>query len=260
MRRILLIGLTVFIAVALLACATTKTVTFPGSESLVLKGTLAKPQGDGPFPAVVLLHGCDGINGAGVNTYRRWESRLRKWGYVTLLVDSFGPRGDSFICGDNALMTKYVPKRAMDAHDAQSYLAGLKYVDPKRIAVIGWSHGALSTLAAVSEMSKKNVIPFQAAIAFYPFCYKTLADLNAPLLILIGASDDWCPAQLCSSNMPKDEKLKHEVILQIYPGAHHCFDWEDMDVIYNGHVIKYNAHAASDSIPLVKEFLEKYLK
>jgi len=260
MKRIILIGLTVFLAVALLACATTTTVTFQGSESLVLKGTLTKPEGDGPFPAVVLLHGCDGIGGSGADTYRRWESRLKKWGYVTLLVDSFGPRGDSFICNSDDLMRKYVPKRAMDAHDAQAYLAGLKFVDPKRIAVIGWSHGALSTLAAVSEMTKKEIVPFQAAVAFYPFCYKTLADLNAPLLILIGASDDWCPAQLCSSNMPKEGNPKYEVILQIYAGAHHCFDWEDLDLIYNGHVIKYNAQAASDSIPLVKEFLGKYLK
>jgi dienelactone hydrolase len=260
MKRILLTGLLVFLAVALLACATTKTVTFPGSESLVLKGKLIKPKGDGPFPAVVMLHGCDGIGGAGVDTYRRWASRLKSWGYVTLQVDSFGPRGDSFICDNIELMMRYVPKRAMDAHDAQSYLAGLKFVDPKRIAVIGWSHGALSVIAAVSEMPKKEIVPFQAAVAFYPYCYKSLGDLNAPLLILIGGLDDWCSAELCSSNMPKQEKPKHEVILRVYPGAHHCFDWEDMDLVYNGHVVKYNAQAASASIPEVKEFLEKYLK
>jgi dienelactone hydrolase len=260
MKRIIVIGLTVFLAVALLACATTTTVTFQGSESLVLKGTLIKPKGDGPFPAVVLLHGCEGMGGAGSDSYSRWASRLKSWGYITLQVDSFGPRGDSFICGDNQLMTKYVPKRAMDAHDAQSYLAGLKFVDQKRIAVMGWSHGALSTIASVSEMTETKIIPFQASIAFYPYCYKTLGDLNAPLLILIGALDDWCPAELCSSNMPKQGKAKYEVILKVYQGAYHNFDWPDMDVIFMGHVLQYNRQAESDAIIQVREFLGKHLQ
>jgi dienelactone hydrolase len=260
MKRIILIGLIVSLAAALIACATTTTVTFKGSDSVVLKGTLIKPKGDGPFPAVVLLHGCEGMGGAGSDSYNRWASRLKNWGYVTLQVDSFGPRGDSFICNNDDLMKKYVPKRAMDAHDAQSYLAGLKFVDFKRIAVMGWSHGALSTIASVSEMPDKDVVPFRASIAFYPYCYKTLADLNAPLLILIGGADDWCPAKLCSSNMPKEDKAKQEVILKIYPGAYHNFDWPDLDVIFMGHVLQYNRQAESDAIMQVKEFLSKHLK
>jgi dienelactone hydrolase len=256
----MLLGLMVFLTVIVIGCATTTTVTFEGSESLTLKSTLIKPKGNGPFPAVVLLHGCEGMGGAGSDSYNRWASRLKGWGYLILQVDSFGPRGDSFICSNDELMKKYVPKRAMDAYDAQSYLAGLRFVDPKRIAVMGWSHGALSTIASVSETPGKNVVPFQASIAFYPYCYKTLDDLNAPLLILIGALDDWCPAALCSSNMPKQGKTKHEVILKVYPGAYHNFDWPDMDVIYMGHVLQYNRQAESDAIIQIKEFLEKHLK
>jgi dienelactone hydrolase len=260
MKRIMLTGLIVISTVILIGCAATTSVTFKGSESLMLKGTLIKPKGDGPFPAVVLLHGCEGMGGAGSDSYNRWASRLKSWGYLTLQVDSFGPRGDSFICSNDDLMKKYVPKRAIDAHDAQSYLAGLKFVDPKRIAVVGWSHGALSVIAAVSEMPGKNIVPFQTSIAFYPYCYKTLDELNAPLLILIGASDDWCPAKLCSANMPKEGKSKHEVILKVYAGAYHNFDWPDMDVIYMGHVLQYNRQAESDAIIQVKDFLDRHLK
>jgi dienelactone hydrolase len=259
MKRILSIGLMVFLTVILIGCATTTTVTFKGPDSLMLKGTLMKPKGDGPFPAVVLLHGCEGMGGAGSDSYNRWAARLKSWGYLTLQVDSFGPRGDSFICNNDELMKKYVTQRAMDAHDAQSYLAGLKFVDPKRIAVMGWSHGALATIASVSEMTGKKIIPFQASIAFYPYCYKTLDDLNAPLLILIGALDDWCPAALCSSNMPKQEE-KHEVIMKVYQGAYHNFDWPDIDVIFMGHVLQYNRQAESDAIFQVREFLGKHLK
>ena len=39
-------------------------VTFKGhtktGDELTLKGILEKPQGQGPFPAVVMLHGCGG--------------------------------------------------------------------------------------------------------------------------------------------------------------------------------------------------------
>jgi dienelactone hydrolase len=226
----------------------------------MFKGTLIKPKGVGPFPAVVLLQGCEGMGGAGSDSYNRWASRLKSWGYAALQVDSFDPRGDSFICNDDDLMKKYVPIRAVDAHDAQFYLAQLKFVDAKRIAVMGWSHGALSTIASVSEMPGKDIVPFQASIAFYPYCYKTLDDLNAPLLILIGGLDDWCPAALCSANMPQEGKAKHEVILKIYQGAYHNFDWPDMDVIFMGHVLQYNRQAESDAIIQVKEFLEKHLK
>ena len=255
MKRLTVMGLTVILTVMLLSSAAA--VKFKGADSLTLKGTLKKPKGDGPFPAVVLLHGCAGVN------YERdsmWVSRLKRWGYITLQVDSLGSRGDADICIDNDLMKKYVSKRAMDAHDAKSYLAGLRFVDPKRIAVMGWSHGAISVIASVSEMPGKEIVPFQAAIAFYPYCYKTLDDLNAPLLILIGGSDDWCPAKLCSSNMPKEGKSKHEVILKVYPGVCHGFDWPGKSVSYMGHTLRYNYKAGSDAIVQVREFLEKHLK
>ena len=45
-------------------------------------------EGDGPFPAVVLLHGCSGV----APRSRMWAEKLNSWGYATLIVDSFGPR------------------------------------------------------------------------------------------------------------------------------------------------------------------------
>jgi hypothetical protein len=58
----------------------------------LLTGKLKKPKGDGPFPAVVLLHGSGGVN---ASRDADWAKRLTDWGYVTLQVDSFGPRGVS---------------------------------------------------------------------------------------------------------------------------------------------------------------------
>ena len=53
----------------------------------------------GPSPAVVLLHGC---NGNWQRIDERWGKRIASWGYVTLTVDSFGPRGIKSTCNDGA--------------------------------------------------------------------------------------------------------------------------------------------------------------
>jgi hypothetical protein len=61
------------------------------TPALPIWGHLSGPKGDGPFPAIVLLHGCSGLGRAN----EVWTARLVDWGYVVLNVDSFGPRGEA---------------------------------------------------------------------------------------------------------------------------------------------------------------------
>src|SRR5207247_789901 len=69
-------------------CATS--VSFQSADqTTTVAGTLFKPDGSGPFPAVVLLHGCGGIR----PHFVQWAGAIRDMGYVALLVDSFRPRG-----------------------------------------------------------------------------------------------------------------------------------------------------------------------
>ena len=49
-------------------------------------GYLAKPEGNGPFPAIVALHGCNGLH---ETTKQRVADQFVTWGYVALLFDSF---------------------------------------------------------------------------------------------------------------------------------------------------------------------------
>ena len=229
-----------------------------GSGALTLTGRLKKPDGVGPFPAVILLHGCGGIS---PKRDHRWAERLSGWGYVTLQVDSFRPRGLSSVCtysGREA--TDILQQRVTDAYDAKRHLAGLPFVDRSRIAVMGWSHGGATTLLTLYQ---KTDDPFRAAIAFYPSCQRMLTGLNAPLLILIGEADDWAPAGRCIEKMPK-EQAPFEVSLKHYPGAYHGFDTPDVNANVRGstgmHHIQYNPEAEKDSIIRVRAFFEKYLK
>ena len=223
-------------------------------KPLMLTGILSKPEGNGPFPGAVLLHGCGGLQYSKA-LIESWSNRLVKWNYVTLQVDSFEPRGLSGICADIALMRHMGGKRVFDAYDAKSFLSSLSFVDRDRIAVLGWSHGGFTVLTAIQIRAEDA---FKAAVAFYPWC-EYLVHPNAPLLILIGGSDDWTPANKCSRAVVS-EVTGNEFKLKIYPGAYHCFDWEGINITKLDHILKYNENAASDAIVQVKNFLSKYLK
>jgi dienelactone hydrolase len=76
---------------------------------------------------------------------------------------------------------------------------------------------------------------------------------------LIGQKDDWVPQALCKTiNIANNSQF--EIALKIYENAGHCFDWEGIDVVYQGHTLKYNPEAAKDAVSRVKNFLAKYLK
>lgn len=281
-RRVVIATLLFFAFATLISAA--DFVTFEGAtitgDPLMLTGELSKPQGEGPFAAVVLLHGCSGMfSKDGRNRYDAWVSRLVSWGYVTLQVDSLGPRDKTNICG-SVLSVNPLYERMPDAYAGKSYLASQSYVDDKRIAVMGWSHGGSTTLYTVDNIHLGRIRsdPFKAAIAFYPWCLTRLLRVNAPLLILIGEKDDWTPAYRCKNMLleldeatlkiypdahhesDKESETAYEVTLKIYPGAHHGFDKEGIDKKVEGHQIKYDPAAVADAIVQVKEFLARHLQ
>ena len=85
------------VAAALGGCAAPARVSFPNatpSAPLAVPAEAYRPEGPGPFPAVVLLHGCEGVSENG----RRWAEWLRGQGYLALVVDSWTPRGLKETC------------------------------------------------------------------------------------------------------------------------------------------------------------------
>src|SRR5690606_9777308 len=102
--------------------------TVPGTP---LQGYLTRPQGDGPFPAIVLLHCCAGILS---NDRETWPERLSSWGYVVLVVDSFSTRGIQETCDAGLLVD-----RVYDAYGALDFLSKYSFVDPSHVAVLGFS-------------------------------------------------------------------------------------------------------------------------
>jgi poly(3-hydroxybutyrate) depolymerase len=102
-----------------------------------LNAVLVTPDGPGPFPVVILLHGCSGVR----PIQRFWADRLRSWGYAALILDSFSARGGVNVCSD-ANQPLVTPRdRAADVLSAALYLRTLPKIDGTRIAVLGDSHG-----------------------------------------------------------------------------------------------------------------------
>jgi dienelactone hydrolase len=218
-----------------------------------LQGYLTRPQGAGPFPAIVLLHGCAGIIPAVKDT---WPERLSSWGYVVLVVDSFTTRGIKDTCHH------LLPDRVYDAYGALDFLSKYSFVDADRTALMGFSAGGIATLdaehlGAAERLMDRN---FKAAVAYYPLCSAT-GDMAVPTLILAGELDDWSPAMRCQNMMDHRTGQGSSVQLNVYQGARHGFDISQLktQLVYDGHLEEYNAEAAGKSINDVRSFLQKTL-
>lgn len=293
-RRLPLARLRAAIAIAV-ATLTFGAACSSATQDLQIPFTLSKPAGNGPFPAVVILHDCSGLGPNSSGAPWRWTTRLTAMGYVTIWPDSFSTRGHADgVCTDGSEPIVEFRQRASDAYAALSYLRNLPYVDGTRIAVMGGSHGGISTLAAIVENSAnapRRYNGFAAAIALYPECggpfgswlavrekafgspitsYQGVFKPMAPLLILAGELDDWTPAEPCRQLATRAKVAGYPVDIVVYPGAHHAFD-SRAPIVFNakrrnrniagghGATTGGNEQAWADAVKQVESFLKQHL-
>jgi dienelactone hydrolase len=197
----------------------------PGGP-VVLSGDLTLPPGPGPFPAVVLMHGCGGVG----NAETGWAPILRGAGYATFVVDSFTGRGLREVCTQARTLVGL--QRVPDAYGALRILATHPRLAADRIALMGFSHGGIVTLAASTEWARRTYAPrgepaFRAFLPFYPFCGVSSPEqerISAPLRIHIGGLDDWTPAAPCRELVDSLRASGQDAEITVYAGAHHSFD------------------------------------
>ncbi len=220
----------------------------PGSGQ---RAELFKPAGAGPFPVVLVLHGCNGVS----PNIRRWARRVTDWGYAALVVDSFKPRGIENVCGTPGVVSPRL--RAADAFAAAAYLRTRSDIDASKIAVVGFSHGGSTALAAATRIALERLggRPFSAVVSFYPWCWERGAPIASDVLTLIGDADDWTPAERCVNLSARWEPGFGSFRLKIYPGAKHSFDSAAPDRVYFGYRLGYDPAATADSIEETRRFI-----
>lgn len=270
------------------ACATAsaqkaETVQFPSLDGTTrLVAYMYKPSTPGPHPAVVLMHGrgglysnlketadADSMSSRHVFWGRFWAEK----GYVSLLVDSFGPRGHArgFAAGTNdgrrPQNLNEVTVRPLDAYGALDYLRSRGDVIPGQVFLQGWSNGGSAALSTASVRAPGIDSPttetgFRAFLAFYPACTQVTQHYTkdyatyAPLALLIGGADEEVNAPNCRILAENARRNGSDLELVWYEGATHSFDTPSKA----RQSVAANAEATQDSIRRATEFFGRYTR
>lgn len=142
---------------------------FTTKDKVDLNGWMIKPAGFKDilkYPVLMFVYGGPGSQQVtdhwlGANYW--WFQMLAQQGYVVACVDNrgTGARGEAFKKITYLQLGKY---ETIDQIEAAKYLGGLKYCDPERIGIFGWSYGGyMSSLCLL----KGNDV-FKAGIAVAP--------------------------------------------------------------------------------------------
>jgi dienelactone hydrolase len=197
-------------------------------EPVNLAGHLRLPKAAPNKQAVViLLHGAGGVASSSGNS-SVWADVLNQAGIATFAVDSFAGRGVNTLA--DVAKVSFL-SRTLDAFGALELLAKHPLIDSQRIAVMGFSHGAVAALYSNVErfrkMHGKPDVQFAAHISVYGLCgtqFREDENHIKPVLLLHGIADDFVPIGPCREYTARLMKAGKNVRLIEYPDAHHVFD------------------------------------
>jgi carboxymethylenebutenolidase len=216
--------------------AVTEDVMIPpaGSRAEPLTAYLALPDGDGPHPAVVVIHELYGLN----DNIRDIARRFADEGYAALAVDLFSGGGKRKLCimrVMSGLMLRPLQNKGLsDLRRSIDWLQQRPEIDGNRVGAIGFCMGGGYALALACVESD-----LRASSAFYCFNPRPIAALGRACPI-IGSypGNDWSAKSGRKLDDALDEyNVPHDV--KIYPGAGHSF--------FNDTLEAYDPEAAADS-------------
>ncbi|MBR0702310.1 dienelactone hydrolase family protein [Bradyrhizobium diazoefficiens] len=240
----------------------------------VLHAQLYKPEGAGPFPTVIALHGCGGLGGHSdsiLPRYRDWAERLLRAGNAVLWPDSYGSRELGPQCRVKEIHVKARRERVADIAASRAWLMKQSWVARDRVSLMGWANGASALLWAVRPQSAARDLgpDFRAAVAFYPDCRISAGlgwSTRVPTLVLIGADDDVSSPPACRQMVEGAHGRSALARIVVYPGAYHDFDRantplhaagsNDAGAPERGH-LGTNAEARAESQKEVAEWLAR---
>jgi carboxymethylenebutenolidase len=195
-----------------------KTVTYKSGDETV-EGLLYVPSGNGPFPAIIVIHEWWGLN----VWVKEQASKLSEQGYVALAVDLY--RGKVAKTPDEAheIMRGVPEDRAKrDLHAAFEFLASQSNVKKDRIGSIGWCMGGGYSLdVALQEPTLAAAVINYGHLATDS---EALKKINAPILGLFGAQDRGIPPADVRKFGETLDQMGKKIEIKIYDDAGHAFE------------------------------------
>ncbi|TAL17469.1 dienelactone hydrolase family protein [bacterium] len=194
MRTLISLILLVFCASLAFGAVETREVSYT-ADGVTLKGYLAKPEGAGKRPGVLVVHEWWGLNG-----YAKMRARkVAELGYVALAVDMYGDgmtTTDPKVAGEMSGKVGKNPALGMARFKAgMDFLTGDPSVDTGKIAAIGYCFGGTTVLtAARAGLDLRGVVSFHGSLA--PVGEPAGKNIKAKVLVCHGGADTFItPAQ-----------------------------------------------------------------
>jgi dienelactone hydrolase len=176
-------------------------------------------------PAVVLVHGSGGI-GSGADI---WARALNEAGVAAFILDSFSARGIVSTVEDQSQLDSIA--MTVDAYRALDLLAAHPRIRADRIAVMGFSKGAVAAVFSAADRFRSaygSANTFAAHIGMYTPCNTRFADdtkvSHAPIRLFHGITDDYVNIVPCRDLVGELKAAGANVALTEYPDSNHAFD------------------------------------
>lgn len=234
---------------------------------------VVRPEGEGPFPAVVLFHGCGGLWAEEIRrpVMDDYAEIAREAGVVAVIVDSLKPRNIGLaealdnVCSGWELRGA---ERAGDVAVGYAFARALPYVDRDRIALAGWSHGAWAIMDALAmnpeQMRPHNLTQWpegalsqvQGAFLVYPYCgFPAMTGRKGwtrpvPAEVILVRDDSVADEIACQAALESLRADGVPVELHWFEEVTHGFDERD-----TGGRLRFSEEAAERAVNLFREFL-----
>ena len=227
-------------------------ITYKARDGETINGYVTVPNGEGPFPLVVMPHGGPYVSET-VDRFDEWSQMLANNGYMVLQPQYRGSQKYGLDFYKSAFINGSELGRSMqdDKDDGALYLVKQGLVDPDRMAMFGWSYGGYAALIAASREEQI----FQCVIAgaavtdpdmqvdYYRYRIegaqkieqltswdgavspvKEVKKINVPMLIVHGDNDQRVPPEHFDKYIDELDRAGVDYQKLILEGADHFYD------------------------------------
>lgn len=236
--------------------------------------TMLYPPGPGPFPAVLLFHGCGGVR----RVMHAYAEAAVKTGCAAMIVDSLTPRGIGYeaalarVCTGRELWGR---ERAGDLYAALDIARDDPRIESRRLALAGWSHGGWTVLDAFAlaamrlppdGMSAAPSRPFEGvrgAFLVYPYvsgpslARRNPIDPPCPIEAILVAQDGMASETDAAETLARAKAGGAAVVWSTLGGVTHGFDEPDH---HPDSVLRYDGEATAHARAAFTDFLQRRLQ